>query len=824
MRPAQDRAMNSHATRVMGGLAGPWSPWAAIQSRPVRIVLGFCAFELAYIGAYYYGMTFDPVVAAPFWFPDAVLLCGLLCTRPKWWWLLLAAILPVRLLVGAPVQLEFWFLGAVYLNDCAKGVLAALLLRRFLDDPIRLQSMRDLGVYFLFAVMLVPTLSALGGAATRAAMGHPFWPSFEQWLLGDALASLVVTPILFYWVLRPPNPATFSRPRFIEASLLAIGLLISLKFAFEPAADPRDMAETRFYAPVPFMVWAAIRFRMFGATAVAAMLSVFAVDAAFDGTGSFANISAPEMSSRLQHFLLLRIAPLYLAAVLIEQWVRVSNSLRDSEQRFRNIADGAPVMMWTSGTDGGQDFSNRRWLEFTGRTLEESLGSRWSQCVHPDDLQRTFEEYFNSFNERRMLELEFRVRRHDGEYRWVYSRGAPRYGVNGEFMGYVGSAIDLTERRQQEAALKRSEARYRDVVESQANFVCRLLADGTLTFVNSAYCRFLGRERLDLLGEGFVSLLPPLARGTAAEALKRTLESTGQASWECEVAYADGARGWQSWVCHAIESAPDEARELQAIGYDVTDRKRAEESGRQLAQATRFAAVGELTAIVAHEINQPLCAILSNAEAAETLLSRENPPLEQIREIIKDIRDDDLRADEVIRGIRSLVGRREIQIHPVDLNRMVTHVLRLVAGDALFRRVRITRTFDETLPLVAADQSQVEQVLLNLIVNGMDAMQATPEAMRELSVQTRLVDTGLVEVSVVDRGCGIPPEKLPELFDSFFTTKPEGMGIGLSIARWIVMAHGGRIWAANGADGGAEFRFTLRTAARAASTAGNLTT
>ena len=154
--------MDSHGTRALDGLAGPWSPWAAIQSRPVRIVLGFCAFELAYVIAYHFGMSFDPVVAAPFWFPDAVLLCGLLCTRPKWWWVLLVAILPVRLLVAVPFDLQLWFLGAVYVNDCAKGVLAALLLRRFLDDPIRLRSMRDLGVYFLFAVALVPALSAAG--------------------------------------------------------------------------------------------------------------------------------------------------------------------------------------------------------------------------------------------------------------------------------------------------------------------------------------------------------------------------------------------------------------------------------------------------------------------------------------------------------------------------------------------------------------------------------------------------------------------------------------------------------------------------------------
>ncbi len=800
--------MDSQGTGALAGYPRPWSPWSAIQSRPVRVVLGFCAFELAYFCAYYYGMSFDPVVAAPFWFPDAVLLCALLSTPRKWWWLLLVAILPVRFLVGAPSALPTWFVAAVYVNDCAKGVIAALLLKRYLADPIRLQSMRDLGVYFLFAVVVVPMLSAVGGAASRGALGHPFWPSFEQWLLGDALASLVVTPILCYWVLRPPNPATFSQPRIIEALILALGLLISMKFAFAPSPDPRDIAETRYYAPVPFMVWAAIRFRMFGATGAAALLSLFAVDAAIKGTGSFAGIDSTEMSSRLQHFLLLRIAPLYLAAVLIEQWVNVSNSLRDSELRFRNIADCSPVMMWTSGTDGGQDFSNRRWLEFTGKTLEQSLGNGWAKSVHPDDLQRTFEEYHKSFAARGPLELEFRIRRHDDEYRWILSHGAPRYGANGEFMGYVGSAIDLTERREQEAALRRSEARYRDVVESQANFVCRMLADGTLTFVNSAYCRFLGREKLELLGQSFVECLPAAARLPAREALDQALGGIGQAAWECEVAHADGTRGWQSWVCHALEAGPDEAREIQVIGYDVTDRKRAEESGRQLAQATRFAAVGELTAMVAHEINQPLCAILSNAEAAEIMLRTDQPPLDELREIVADIRKDDLRADAAIRGIRSLLRRRDYDPRPVDLVATINHVFKLSAGDALHRRVPIRHELAPDLPPVTGDRSSIEQVLVILIVNGMDAMKDTPESARDLVVSARR-DGEFVEVTVRDRGHGIAPANMSQLFDSFFTTKADGMGMGLSIARSMIFVHGGRIWAENSPEGGATFHFTL---------------
>ena len=804
--------MDLHATRAMDGLAGPWFPWAAIQSRPVRIFLGFCAFELAYIGAYFYGMSFDPVVAAPFWFPDAVLLCGLLCTRPKWWWVLLVAILPVRLLVAAPLDLQPWFLGAVYVNDCAKGVIAALLLRRFLEDPIRLQSMRDLGHFFLFAVVLVPAFSALGGAATRVGIGQPFWPSFEQWLLGNALASLVVTPILFYWVLRPPNPATFSRSRLVEAALLTIGLFISLEIAFQPAADPRDIAETRFYLPVPFMVWAAIRFRMSGATAVAAMLSIFAVDAALGRSGSFANTSSTEMSSHLQHFLLLRIAPLYLAAVLIEQWVRVSNSLRESEQRFRQMADDAPVMIWMADTQGACEFVNKGWLNFAGVSLEEFRGEGWRKLFHPDDRQRSVDNYLTHIQARKSFENQTRYRRADGEFRWVLTRGSPRYGANGEFLGFMGSTIDVTERRQQEVALERSEARYRDVVETQTGFVCRFLPDATLTFVNSAYCRHIGKSREQLLGIKLFDLFGPGARQAAREGMSSALSGAGRVEWECEVANADGTRGWQHWVCHAIGACTEEPRELQAVGHDITDRKRAEESGRQLVQATRFAAVGELTAMVAHEINQPLCAILSNAEAAEIMLNGENPPLGEIREILADIRRDDLRADSAIRNIRSLLRRQDFKPCALRVEDIVADVLKLVAGDALHRRVVLRREFEPATPLAMGDPSQLKQVLVILIVNAMDAMKETPEDRREVTVGVRCTNEEWVEVAVRDRGHGIAAASMAQLFESFFTTKPDGMGLGLAVARSMITTHGGRIWAENAPDGGAAFRFTLAIA------------
>ncbi len=676
--------MGNGGARAFGMQAIEWPPWRKlIPSTLLRNLVGFSVFLLAYLAAFHYSLAFSTSATAPFWFPDSVLLCALLSTRRSWWWALLLSIIPIRVFVEVYPGLPLWFDVSMFLADAAKAVLSAWLLQRFLADPIRFNSLRDVGVYFFFVVMLLPMLSALGGAAALRGIGYEYGPTFESWFLGDAMASVIVTPVFFYWVLRPPNPRTFSVPRVLEAVVLTVGLLLSLQWAFEPAMNTREFTEARYYMPVLFIGWAAIRFRMSGATGAVAFLTVFAIGAALERSGAFADLSENEAASQLQHFLLLRAAPLYLAAVLIEQAVRVGNSLRESEQR------------------------------------------------------------------------------------------------------------------------------YRDVVESQSGFVCRMLRDTTLTFVNTAYCRFQHQPREQLLGRKLLDLLPANSQHLAHEAIERAIAHTELSSWECEVEHLDGSRGWQHWVCHAIDAEGEGPRELQVIGQDITDRKRAEESGRRLAHATRFAAVGELTAMVAHEINQPLTAILSNAEAGELLLKSAQPPLEDIREILADIRKDDLRADAAIRGIRALLQRREFQPGPVNVNDMVAHVLRLIAGDALYRRVKVRRDLAADLPIVIGDAVHIEQVLVILIVNGMDAMKDTPEPAREITVSTRRADAAHVEVAVRDRGHGIAEKDMPQLFDSFFTTKADGMGLGLSIARSMIAVHGGRIWAENAPDGGAVFRFTL---------------
>ena len=244
------------------------------------------------------------------------------------------------------------------------------------------------------------------------------------------------------------------------------------------------------------------------------------------------------------------------------------------------------------------------------------------------------------------------------------------------------------------------------------------------------------------------------------------------------------------------------------LGYigsalDITDRRGAEESNRALAHVQRLAIIGELTAAIAHELKQPLSAIMSNADAAGTLLDTANPPLGEIREIVSDIRRADLRADEVLGQVRTFLRKREVSMQPLDLNTAVADVLPLVVGDARKRRIRLRTELATDLPPVFGNQTQLQQVLINLIVNGMDAMANTPEGKRDLVVRTAKPNgDARIEVSVTDRGSGIPSGSLPRLFESFFTTRAEGMGLGLSIARSIVETHGGRIWADNNPDGG----------------------
>ncbi|MBV8143851.1 MAG: hypothetical protein JO184_02500 [Gammaproteobacteria bacterium] len=242
-------------------------------------------------------------------------------------------------------------------------------------------------------------------------------------------------------------------------------------------------------------------------------------------------------------------------------------------------------------------------------------------------------------------------------------------------------------------------------------------------------------------------------------------------------------------------------------------RQELEELRSELARAGRVTALGQLASALAHELSQPLGAILRNAEAAEIHLNSASPNLDELREIVSDIRKDDRRAGDVIEQMRALIKRRTLEMHPLPLNEVVQDVISLVHSDAVARHVALDCVVAPGLPLVAGDRVHLSQVLLNLIINGMDAIQASPAITKRVVIEARPREKGRVEVAVTDSGPGVPPDVIDKVFDPFYTTKSGGLGMGLPISRTIIEAHGGKLWAEHAPGGrGLTFRFTLAEA------------
>jgi two-component system sensor kinase FixL len=353
---------------------------------------------------------------------------------------------------------------------------------------------------------------------------------------------------------------------------------------------------------------------------------------------------------------------------------------------------------------------------------------------------------------------------------------------------------------------KRAEERFTKAFRSSPDAMIITHLDGRVVEVNERWEKIYGYPRNEMIGRATSELSVYLSNNDRERLVKGT--SAGRSLHNLELSLrTKGGEFRQTLIsAEAAEIGGDDC--LIIIIRDITDRKRGEEAQQNLAHASRLAVVGELTAMVAHEINQPLAAILCNAEAAEMLLESKELPLQEIREILSDIRKNDLRADDAIKRIRGLLRKRAMQVQPIDLNEAVTDVLRLVIGDAARRHVVITRELAQNLPLALGDRVYLQQVLLNLIVNAMEAMMDVSETDRRVSVQTKANETE-IELLVADSGRGFRQDDLPNLFESFFTTKPEGMGLGLSIARSIIESHQGRIWAENNSNGGATFHFTI---------------
>jgi PAS domain S-box-containing protein len=390
---------------------------------------------------------------SPLW-PTTAILFSILVASPvrHWWAYTLAAYFSS---VATDIRAGFSVAAGLFiLAGILEIVVAAVGVRRFADGVRAFTSLRTLVAYIFIAVVLAPSMSAL--VAALAGLGQGYWFYWRVWLLSEGLAFLMLAPAILAWIATARDSlgsGRTSRERWIEAALVGCGLVTIGVLVFEA-----NVAESRIpvlvYLPLPFLLWAAVRFRPAGVHTCLLVVASLSISGAVQGRGPFAVSTQVDNVLELQLFLITMSVPLMFLATLMAERRQRASMLSESEARFRSMADGAPVLIWMSGADKLFTFFNKGWLDFTGRTMNEQLGEGWSAAVHADDRERRLRAYADAFDGRREFTVEYRLRRHDGQYRWILDRGVPRLGPDGALQGYVGCADDITELRRATAEIR----------------------------------------------------------------------------------------------------------------------------------------------------------------------------------------------------------------------------------------------------------------------------------------------------------------------------------------------------------------------------------
>jgi PAS domain S-box-containing protein len=543
---------------------------------------------------------------------------------------------------------------------------------------------------------------------------------------------------------------------------------------------------------------------------------------------------------------------------LAETALRDEAMLRESEARFRELADAMPQIVFTARADGEIDYFNRKWYELTGTAADIIGGTRWLRVLHSDDRDDYIEAWLANVRDERPFEYESRFWcASTRSYRWHLARALPVRDESGAMIRWYGTATDIDDHKRVEQTLRDAEAKLqafklwlehrvtvRTAELSIANATLRSeidvrvrteralrsseerfakafraspdaisiarLPEGRLIEVNERWEATFGHSRAEALGQTFEALEIFAEPDDNARFLGLVAAQGFVKELELELRHKSGASLTGILTVETVDVGGEAC--LITMVRDITERRRVEHElelqRRQLAHLGRVALLGELSGALAHELNQPLAAILANARAAQRMLEPGSQDLEEVRAILDDIVADDRRAGAVIRRVRALIRRDDAELQLVGANELVTDVLDLAHSDLIQRAVSVTTHFAPEVSTVLADRVQLQQVVLNLIVNACDAMAHLPPVGRNLIISTAEEDSG-VRLSVADRGTGIQSGSVDAVFEPFVTSKAHGLGLGLTICRSIVDQHGGRMWATNNEERGATFHVLL---------------
>jgi PAS domain S-box-containing protein len=474
-----------------------------------RTVLLSCLLAVACYAAARLGgilIITKPQALWPLWPGCALLVAVLLITTRKIWPILLPAGLAGFLVYDLQAGVSYPAIAWLILADTLEILVVAWGVSYALNGVPRLNSLKALARYSFFTLIAGPLVVSLIGLH---GLNGDHWISWRMSFLSEGLAFLTITPAVLGWVGHARDWKPASRTRYLEAILL-IAATVSLSY-FIFIAHQKDLPPPLLYSLVPLLLWSALRFGTAGAGTSASIVALVSIWGEVHGRGPFNGMDSINSVLSLQLFLLFTAAPFMVLAALAEEHKQDELVLRESEKRFRLLADSSPSLIWMSGTDKLCTFFNQGWLKFTGRSLEQELGDAWLSGVHPDDRDQCSRLYSASFDARLDFEIEYRLRRFDGEYRWLVDIGVPRFESDGTFLGYVGSCIDITDRKTSEEALHALTGRLISAQEEERARIARELHDDF-------------SQRLALLGIGLGQLWKKLSPNEEVEQRQSVLE------------------------------------------------------------------------------------------------------------------------------------------------------------------------------------------------------------------------------------------------------------------------------------------------------------
>ncbi len=434
----------------------------------------------------------------------------------------------------------------------------------------------------------------------------------------------------------------------------------------------------------------------------------------------------------------------------------------------------------------------------------------FSQRIHPEDQAEFVERLQGNVRERLAFETDFRIVHPGGAVRDIHGLGHPVFSPSGDLVEFIGTMIDITERKRADEALRRQA----NLLEQTHDAILAWEFPGKIIYWNRGAEQLYGFSREVAIGRRSHDLLRT-EHSMPAEVFEPLIERQGTWNGELTQTTRDGRKILVE-SRHVLMREADGRRLVLETNRDITERKRAEEAVRQaqadLAHISRVTTMGELTASLAHELNQPIAAAVTNAQTCLRFLTRDQPDLEEARDAASRIVGDATRAAGIISRIRLPFKRSAPQREWVDVNDVIREMIVLLHNEANRYSILIRTELSRDLPNVMADRVELQQVLMNLVLNGIEAMKDMSPA-GELDIRSRAED-GQVLISVSDSGVGLPPQ-VDQIFSAFFTTKPGGLGMGLAISRSIIESHGGRLWATANSGRGATFHFTLPSNAEA---------